>query len=402
MPRHPGDAVRAGLAAALLVVLAVIIHRDRVGLLETDVFRVFNDLPALLFGPLWLVMQLGNIGAVPVVAGIAAAFRRFRLAAAILLAGVGVWLIAKVVKTLVQRGRPSTLLPDVHIHGAAAAGRGYLSGHAAVVFAMVTLVAPYLPRRGRHLLWAAALTVCAARLYVGSHLPLDVIGGAALGWGVASVVNLVLGAPSGRPSLRSVQRAMTGIGQPVTTLVEVDADGRRGARFFATTSTDKQLFVKVIPRDRRDHDLLYRLWVAVRDPRRRIRAPSEQVEHEALMELAAAAAGVRTPPLVAVGSTGSGTGVLVNEWVDVHPFGSADVEDGAAADLRHQVELLHGAGIAHGRLNAANVLVDHAHKVWLVDFGRARLGADDPALQTDVEDLRALLRAEASAAVTHT
>jgi membrane-associated phospholipid phosphatase len=38
--------------------------------------------------------------------------------------------------------------------------------------------------------------VCLARLYVGAHLPLDVVGGAALGLAVAGLVRLVLGRPA--------------------------------------------------------------------------------------------------------------------------------------------------------------------------------------------------------------
>jgi undecaprenyl-diphosphatase len=40
---------------------------------------------------------------------------------------------------------------------------------------------------------AMAGYVCWARMYVGTHLPLDVAGGAALGVAVGSLANLILG-----------------------------------------------------------------------------------------------------------------------------------------------------------------------------------------------------------------
>jgi undecaprenyl-diphosphatase len=39
------------------------------------------------------------------------------------------------------------------------------------------------------------VAVCLARVHVGAHLPLDVVGGAALGVAVAGVVRLVVGRP---------------------------------------------------------------------------------------------------------------------------------------------------------------------------------------------------------------
>jgi undecaprenyl-diphosphatase len=39
------------------------------------------------------------------------------------------------------------------------------------------------------------VAVCLARVHVGAHLPLDVVGGAALGLAVAGAVRLALGHP---------------------------------------------------------------------------------------------------------------------------------------------------------------------------------------------------------------
>ena len=110
--------------------------------------------------------------------------------------GLATYYLAKVVKGIVERGRPSSVLTDVHIRGAASSGRGYVSGHAAVVTLLVVLAWPYLGRRGRIAAVAAAVFVCLARVYVGAHLPLDVVGGAALGLAVAGAVNLAFGRPA--------------------------------------------------------------------------------------------------------------------------------------------------------------------------------------------------------------
>jgi len=86
------------------------------------------------------------IGAVPLVAGLALATRRLRLALDATLAAGGIYLIAKVVKVFIQRGRPQTLLDDVHVLGEPAGGLGYVSGHAAVAVALATSVEQQVSR----------------------------------------------------------------------------------------------------------------------------------------------------------------------------------------------------------------------------------------------------------------
>lgn len=194
--RSWADGALLAAGAVLLVLATLPIDRARVGAAETAVFRVVNDATVLPFWVVWPLMQLGNLLVVPAAAVLAAVLRRWRLAAAVLLAGVGTYLSAKVVKDLVVRGRPDGLLADVVVRGAEAHGRGFVSGHAAVAVTLVAVAWPWLGTRGRLVCAALALTVCLARVHVGAHLPLDVVGGAGLGLAIAGGVRLLLGRPA--------------------------------------------------------------------------------------------------------------------------------------------------------------------------------------------------------------
>jgi membrane-associated phospholipid phosphatase len=201
LPKRPivrtwQDAGLIGAGLALLVLSALPVHEHSLWLVERDVFRVINNHTVLPFTAVWVVMQLGNILAVPAAALAAAITRRWRLAAGMLVGGIATYELAKVVKKIVVRGRPSALLDDVRIRGTAALGRGYVSGHAAVVVLLAVLAWPYLGRRGRVAVVIIGSFVCLARVYVGAHLPLDIVGGAALGLAVAGAVRLILGRPA--------------------------------------------------------------------------------------------------------------------------------------------------------------------------------------------------------------
>ena len=111
-----------------------------------------------------------------------------------LVAGWGGWWLAKVVKAQVERGRPEAELPDEVVRSSAVTeGLGFVSGHSTVAFACAAILSPYLPRRWRAAVYGLAATVGLSRVVVGAHLPLDVVGGAALGLGLAYTWHLLVG-----------------------------------------------------------------------------------------------------------------------------------------------------------------------------------------------------------------
>jgi undecaprenyl-diphosphatase len=148
---------------------------------EQEFFEWVNDGPDALWPVIWGPMQLGSLaGSLGVVVVTFVVTKQRRLTLAALTASQAAWWSAKVIKNVVGRGRPGALLAHVKLREHAS-GIGYVSGHAAVAFALATVLAPSLPRAWRPVAFAVASGVALARLYSGAHLPLDAVGGAGLG-----------------------------------------------------------------------------------------------------------------------------------------------------------------------------------------------------------------------------
>lgn len=148
---------------------------------EEAAFLWMNGLPDVPYVLPWAAMQVGNVGASAGAALVALQRRAHRLALALACGGISTWMIAKLVKLFVERGRPAALLEETVRRHATLSGRGWVSGHAAVTAALVTIAWPALARPWRVLVIVAAAPMYVARVYVGEHLPLDMVGGALVG-----------------------------------------------------------------------------------------------------------------------------------------------------------------------------------------------------------------------------
>ena len=164
---------------------------------EESTFVAINALPDSLYLAIWPFMQYGVFLTIPVLTGVALLLRRIRLAITMAIAGIGVYLLARIIKEVAKRGRPEALFDSVEARETFASGSlGFPSGHAAVAAALTVVVTPHLRGRWRVVPAALLVIVCIGRIYVGAHAPLDLIGGAALGASAGFAANLLIGTTS--------------------------------------------------------------------------------------------------------------------------------------------------------------------------------------------------------------
>jgi undecaprenyl-diphosphatase len=181
---------RLGLVAVAATLVSGIIASDGPLWGEVGATEAVNGLPDLVIDAFELVMQLGTRPAIFLVAAVAVVVAGGdwkRVAAAVVLAGGIAWLGASLGKDLVDRPRPAAYSDEIVVHGGSSSS-GWPSSHTAVAAGSLTAAA-LMARRPASAAVVLAGVVGLARMAVGVHLPLDVVGG--LGLGVATAVVVV-------------------------------------------------------------------------------------------------------------------------------------------------------------------------------------------------------------------
>ncbi len=300
----------------------------------------------------------------------------------------------------------------------------------AVVAAALPYLARWLQRTAELALGLLALSTIAS----GAGLPVSMLAGLALGWGVVAVVHLLFGSPLGLPSPEEVGLLLADL-DLLAAEVRPAAEQEWGVGRFEAALDGSTVAVSVYGRDAADAQLLAKTarFLFYRDSGPTLTfTRRQQVEHEAYLTMMTERAGVRVPHVLAAGPAGpSNDALLVTQppagramstfasFIEPAAVGSAEeaeeadqtsgsdvrrdrradtplppvgahpptgpvISDRALDELFTQIGLLRDARIAHGALSVERIVVDEDDRVGMVDFRMAATTATDEQLGRDL------------------
>ena len=137
--------------------------------------------------------RIGSQGAIWILIAIIAAiyWRRPAIFLYVTLADLLAGVSGALLRQAIGRERPPLRFPEPHSLVHVPGNPSFPSGHASTSFACAATLA-WLTPLSPVALYALAALIAFSRVYVGVHYPLDVIGGAALGLGVATALRLLV------------------------------------------------------------------------------------------------------------------------------------------------------------------------------------------------------------------
>jgi glycosyltransferase 2 family protein len=251
--------------------------------------------------------------------------------------------------------------------------------------ALVVTASPHLVRPARRLGYLVIALGSIAAVALQASTTLGVVAALLSAAGAGAIVHLIVGSSAGRPSLDDVRYALDDMNVPIAELGVADRQDAGQFTVAARGVDGSRLVVKLYGRDAHDAALVSAVWrkVWLRQPGspvgwRRLR----QVEHEALLTLLAAQAGIATDSVVTAGATHNDDAVLVlrrtaeplvprDRFADVvEPPSAVFTGPDTAARLEEiwrLVSSLHDRGIVHGQLDEDRLVLDEG-QLGLVDF----------------------------------
>ena len=163
--------------------------------IDKMLFYFFNKVIAnKFFNFLMPIVTNENIWAIPIIFGLVYLIlkdgRRAQITVIILIISCGLadYSSASILKPFFERLRPShEMLEGIRILMGKGGKYGFVSSHAANIFAAAVVLSYFYPIRKR-IFYSIASMVAFSRVYIGVHYPGDIIFGGLLGYGLAWVV----------------------------------------------------------------------------------------------------------------------------------------------------------------------------------------------------------------------
>ncbi len=377
---------------SVLIVLYLCDNVNTVSDLSKNIYKTINGMPDGMESFFILAFGFGSLWALALIGSAALIARRGRLARDLVVAGALAWILGRLIGVLAVQGAPFDKSLDAVIRiGDGTPSFPYVP--LAVAVAIISAAMPYLARPTRRLGHFFIVMMAFAGLYLGVALPAGIIAGLFLGWGIAALVHLVFGSPSGRPTRKQVG----------ATLLELGVDAQnielalpQPAHGTIMTATDKSgaVVMRILGRDEADAQVVNKFWQTFlykNGGNNLYLTRLQDVEHEAYVLLLAARSGVRSPSVVVAGMAGPGTALLVQRplpGVCLADTTAKSITSVVLGEAWREVRRLHASHISHGHLNANHIILG-TDGPGIVDFSHATTAATVQARAADVAELLA-------------
>ncbi|HET8559743.1 MAG TPA: hypothetical protein VFL69_04430, partial [Marmoricola sp.] len=382
------------IAAGVVLACLFVARAPGVNEVEAAIFHEFQRLPAWS-APLWhLLPWIGYWPGIVIGSGLALYLGRVRMAVAVAWSGVVAWALVVIMHELLGQRAVSAAFLETVSRGPGPGGFEFPSLHTAIIAAVASAAGPYVTRVERRLSWIGVVGVAVADLYLGNALPIGVFAAAVLGWGVGTLLHLVLGAPGRRAADPAVQAALRQVGIVPSHMVRLPGRLLGPQVYEVRTADGEHVQVKVVRRLHRLAGFGYRVRRMLAslevDPVPALSTPRHEVAHEAYITLLAERAGVGTLPVLLAGEIEHGPPFLVRRHLDgrlLCDLNAASVADAQLDGMWRAVRSLGSARMAHHDLRASNILIDGSGEVHITDFTFGRVGGPREHNVQDVAEL---------------
>ncbi len=388
--RYQADFVRLLASLALLAagVFIAINARNTIGGAEEDIVDVYQRVPER-FADVLAAVTVVSATIVPVVVVVfLVLLRRFRQAAALVLGGLAAvvamnWLS----DVLADRGVVAAVNPATERVIELTDPEFATSPLIAAVVAFVVIASPRVSRQWRRVLWFGVGLLILFRVVSSSEPPLDIVIAVALGMAIGYLALLAFGTESADPDADELASML----RPVVDPVRIEQlEGDTPLRYAVDLADGEKLQLRVRTRTDRSSERLEQAWRTVRLRTSQVDEPyatvQRRIEHEALAQTMAGAAGVRVPAVRNIVASPAGSVGLLEERLD--GTAASDLPAGRLGRpllqrIWHQVAALHRQRIAHRSLGLGMVSVTATGDVVMSEFDVARLAASDRDLALD-------------------